>query len=120
MRCQVIFTTKNSKEYLENYHSITVPRYSIILTTLLHLFFLNIGMVLMYYYFAPAGGLVVSFEIYYLLSFVRLLWKKSCYSQMLLIITVAVSLVADFFLSFLERRLIAELFNAIISGLGGY
>ena len=116
----MIFTTKNSKEYLENYHSITVPRYSIILTTMLHLFFLNIGMVMLYYYFAPAGGLVISFEIYYLLSFVRLLWKRSSYSQTLLIITVAVSIVADFFLSFLERRLIAELFNAIISGLGGY
>lgn len=116
----MIFTPKNSKEYLENYHSIIVPRYSIILTTLLHLFFLNIGMVLMYYYFAPAGGLVVSFEIYYLLSFIRLLWKRSSYSQTLLIIIVAVSFVADFFLSFLERQLIADLFNAIISGLGGH
>ena len=116
----MIFTVKNSKEYLENTHSIVIPRYSIILTTLLHLFFLNIGMVLMYYYFAPAGGLVVSFEIYCLLSFVRLLWKRSSDSQTLLIIIVAVSFVADFFLSFLERRLIADLFNAVISGMGGH
>lgn len=116
----MILNIKNSKKYLENNHYINVPRRSIIATALFHLFLLNMGMVLFYYYLAPAGGLVISYEIYYMISFVRVLWKRSGYSQVLFLIIIAVSVVADFFLAFLERRAISELFNYIISGLGGY
>lgn len=116
----MILNTKNSKKYLENKYYINVPRCSIILTTLFHLFFLNIGMVLLYYYFAPAGGLIIFYEIYYMISFVRVLWKRSGYSQVLFLIIIAVSIVADFFLAFPERQAVSELFNYIISGLGGY
>lgn len=116
----MLLNGKNSKKYLENYHYINVPRYSIIITTLFHLFLLNLGMVSLYYYFAPAGGLIIFYEIFYMATFVRKLWKRSGYSQILFFIIIAVSVVADFFLAFLERRLIAQLFNYIISSLGGY
>lgn len=116
----MILNTKNSKMYLENNHYINVPRCSIIVTTFFHFFLLNIGMVLLYYYFAPAGGFIIFYEIYYMISFVRVLWKRSGYSQVLFLIIIAVSIVADFFLAFLERWIISDLFNYIISGLGGY
>ena len=95
----MLLTTKNSKKYLENYHYINVPRSSIIATTLLHLFLLNLGMVLLYYYFAPAGGLILAYEIF---------------------IILAISVISDFFLAFLERWVISELFNYIIGRFGGY
>lgn len=116
----MLLNTKNSKKYLENYHYINVPRSSIIITTLFHLFLLNLGMVLLYYYFAPAGGLIIAYEIYYMTAFIRIIWKRSGYSQTLFFIIIAVSVAADFFLAFLERWAISELFNYIISRLGGY
>lgn len=116
----MLLTTKNSKKYLENYHYINVPRSSIIATTLLHLFLLNLGMVLLYYYFAPAGGLILAYEIFYMISFVRVIWIRSGYSQTLFFIILAISVIADFFLAFLERWVISELFNYIIGRFGGY
>lgn len=116
----MLLNTKNSKKYLENYHYINVPRSSIIITTLLHLFLLNLGMVLLYYYFAPAGGLIIAYEIFYMVSFIRIIWIRSGYSQALFFIIIAVSAAVDFFLAFLERRAISELFNYVINCLGGY
>ena len=116
----MILHSKKSAKYLDNPHYINVPRKSIIETAAVHLFLMNIGMVLTYYYFAPAGGLIVSWEIYYMISFVRTIWKKSGYSEAVFFIIMGVSLIADFFLSFLERRLIAQLFDTVISILGGY
>lgn len=116
----MLLNTKNSKKFLENYHYINVPRSSIIVTTLFHLFLVNLGIVLLYYYFAPAGGLILAYEIFYIVSFVRIIWIRSGYSQTLFFIILAVNVIADFFLAFLERWAISELFNYIICQLGGY
>ena len=116
----MIFTAKNSQKYLENYHYINIPHTRLFATLLLHLFFLNIGMVLMYYWFAIASGVIISWEIFYLVTFVRMLWRRSGYSQTLFFTLLAVNLIGDFFLAFLERRLIGILFEQLISAMGGY
>ena len=116
----MIFTAKNSSGYLENYHYINIPHIRLFATLLLHYFFLNIGMVLMYYYFAIIGGVIISWEIFYLVTFVRALWRRSGYSQPLFFVLLAVKLAADFFLAFAERRFIGFLFEQIISAMGGY
>ena len=116
----MIFTAKNSQKYLENYHYINIPHTRLFMTLLLHCFFLNIGMVLMYYWFAISGGLILSWEIFYLMTFVRMLWRRSGYSQPLFFTLIAVNLTADFFLAFLERWLIGILFEQMITVMGGY
>lgn len=116
----MIFTAKNSSKYLENYHFINISHLRLFMTLMLHCFFLNIGMVLMYYYFALAGGLIISWEIFYTVTFLRALWRRSGYSQPLFFTLLAVKLTADFFLAFAERRLIAFLFEQLISAMGGY
>lgn len=116
----MIFTGKNSQKYLENYHYINIPHARLFMTILLHSLFLNIGMVLMYYYFAIIGGVIILWETFYIVTFVRALWRRSGYSQPLFFTLLAIKLVADFFLAFAERRLIGILFEQLIRAMGGY
>ena len=116
----MIFTAKNSQKYLENYHYIDIPRSRIFATLLLHYFFLNIGMVMFYSYFAIGAVPIIAWEIYYIMTFVRILWRRFGYSQVLFVIILAVNIVIDFFLSFAERWLIGQLLKVIISEMGGY
>lgn len=110
----MIITNKNISQIIDKPRYIAIPHGMIIRTFLVHLFIINIGVVLLYNVYSYIAVPLLFFEVFYYFYFLRKIWTKVGYSFFCFFSIFFITIVVDFILSPLERNFFIWLIFDII------